>query len=96
MTGSAQAAPLAGSSAMTASASAGVLEKVDYYADGHNYCWYYDGWHGPGWYWCGYAWRRGFGWGSPVWGWRGWAWGGPRYRGGFRGGPGRYNGGHHH
>jgi hypothetical protein len=73
------------------------LQRVDYFYNGRNYCWYYDGWQGPGWYWCGYAWRRGYGWGSPVWGWNNWAWRGPRYnRGpGFRH-YGHGPGGHHH
>ena len=86
---SASAAPLLPSRDAVGGATSAV-ESVRYYYDGRDYCWYYDGWHGPGWYWCGYAWRRGLGWGSPVWGWNGWAWGGPRYRGGWRGGRGEH------
>jgi len=95
----ASAAPLSGAAAIITDAGMSTVDKVDYYYDGRNYCWYYDGWHGPGWYWCGYAWRRGYGWGSPVYGWRGWAWGGPRYRPGirsYRGGGGGPRGGHGH
>jgi hypothetical protein len=92
---SAAAAPLSGSA--TAPDVEGVMQQVDYFYNGHNYCWYYDGWQGPGWYWCGYAWRRGYGWGSPVWGWNSWAWRGPRY---YRGPGYRYYGrgpgGHYH
>jgi len=43
----------------------------DYVFNGHQYCWYDDGWNGPGWYWCDYAWYRGYGWGGGE-GWRGW------------------------
>jgi len=53
--------------------------------DGHRYCFYFDGWHGPGWYRCGYAFRRGLGWGG-VYGWNSWTYG-PYER--------RYGGRHH-
>ena len=93
----AAAAPFGGP--VTNPTDGGLVQQVDYYYNGRNYCWYYDGWHGPGWYWCGYAWRRGYGWGSPVWGWNNWAWSGPRYY--RRGGPvpryyGRPGGYRHH
>jgi len=42
--------------------------------DGHRYCFYFDGWHGPGWYRCGFAFRRGLGWGG-VYGWNSWTYG---------------------
>jgi hypothetical protein len=99
----ASAAPLVPQDgAVKAAIGGGAVQTVDYFYGGRNYCWYYDGWHGPGWYWCGYAWRRGYGWGSPVWGWNGWAWGGPRYGRGWgghwHGGPGGHggHGGHWH
>ncbi|HEY4075429.1 MAG TPA: hypothetical protein VGM26_00730 [Rhizomicrobium sp.] len=66
---------------------------------GRNYCWYYDGWHGPGYYWCGYRLRRGYGWGGGM-GWHGWGGGGYRrgfhagYGGGYHGGGGFHGGGH--
>jgi hypothetical protein len=97
--GSASAAPLVPQNdAVKAMTGGGAVQNVDYYYGGRNYCWYYDGWHGPGWYWCGYAWRRGYGWGSPVWGWNGWAWRGPRYGRGWggRGWGGHGWGGHGH
>jgi hypothetical protein len=37
------------------------LEPTQFFFSGQNYCWYFNGWHGPGYYWCGYAWRRGSG-----------------------------------
>jgi len=103
---SASAAPLALGRDAVNTVTSSVVDNVDYLFEGHNYCWYYDGWHGPGWYYCGYSWRRGYGWGSPEWGWRGWAWGGPRYgrgwhgrdggRGGHGGGGHGGHDGHHH
>ncbi len=48
-----------------------MLKKAQFFFGGRNYCFYFDGWHGPGWYWCGYAYRRGYGWGGPE-GWHGW------------------------
>jgi hypothetical protein len=79
------------------------VEKTQFIFGGREYCFYPAGWHGPGFYFCGYAWRRGFGWGGPV-GWRGWraprrfvarpAYHGPRFHGGWHGGPrGGYHGG---
>lgn len=88
--GSASAAPAFATGGGYDIGGDGNVQNVDYFYEGRRYCWYPDGWHGPGWYWCGYAWRRGLGWGSPVWGWNGWAWGGPRYRGGWRGGRGEH------
>jgi hypothetical protein len=49
-----------------------LLQDVQvYYYAGHQYCWYFDGWHGPGWYWCGYQYYNNYGWGGPL-GWSGW------------------------
>jgi hypothetical protein len=45
-----------------------------YVHDGHRYCFYFNGWHGPGWYRCGFAFRRGLGWGG-VYGWNSWSYG---------------------
>ena len=45
-----------------------------YVHEGHRYCFYFNGWHGPGWYRCGYAFRRGVGWGG-VYGWNDWSYG---------------------
>lgn len=45
-----------------------------YLREGHRYCFYFDGWHGPGWYRCGFAFRRGLGWGG-VYGWDDWSYG---------------------
>ena len=45
-----------------------------YVHEGHRYCFYFDGWHGPGWYRCGFAFRRGLGWGG-VYGWNDWSYG---------------------
>ena len=42
-----------------------------YVHEGHRYCFYFNGWHGPGWYRCGFALRRGLGWGG-VYGWNSW------------------------
>jgi hypothetical protein len=39
--------------------------------NGHQWCWYGNGWKGEGWYWCGNQWRRGYGWGGGR-GWNGW------------------------
>jgi Chaperone of endosialidase len=71
--------------------SLALMEHVQFWWNGHRWCWYDDGWHGEGWYWCDYQWRRGFGWGGPR-GWRNWWWHGwgPRRRGG---GGGRRGGG---
>lgn len=52
-----------------------LIEKTAVYVvEGHRYCFYFDGWHGPGWYRCGFAFRRGLGWGG-VYGWNGWEYG---------------------
>jgi hypothetical protein len=93
----AQAAPLAGQSAVEQSADGlAAIEKTQYAWGGQNYCWYPGGWHGPGWYWCGYAWRRGFGWGGGY-GWHGWhgGWGGGGWHGGGWHGGGWHGGGWH-
>lgn len=45
-----------------------------YVYEGHRYCFYFDGWHGPGWYRCGFAFRRGLGWGGEY-GWNSWSYG---------------------
>ena len=45
-----------------------------YVHEGHRYCFYLNGWHGPGWYRCGFAFRRGLGWGG-VYGWNDWSYG---------------------
>jgi hypothetical protein len=45
-----------------------------YVHEGHRYCFYFDGWHGPGWYRCGFAFRRGLGWGG-IYGWNDWSYG---------------------
>ena len=59
----------------TAAAVPNDIEQAQFFFGGRNYCWYYDGWHGPGYYWCGYAFRRGLGWGGAE-GWHGWHRGG--------------------
>ena len=66
----AQAAPLAGAN-LGPIMDYSLVQKAQYYYEGHRYCWYFEGWRGPGWYWCGYPWRRGYGWGGGD-GWRGW------------------------
>jgi hypothetical protein len=68
-------------------------EAQIYVWGGRNYCWYYDGWHGPGYYWCGYRFRRGFGWGGGI-GFHGWGGHGGGYHGGVHGGGGFHGGGH--
>jgi hypothetical protein len=45
-----------------------------YVHEGHRYCFYFNGWHGPGWYRCGFAFRRGVGWGG-IYGWNDWSYG---------------------
>lgn len=45
-----------------------------YVHEGHRFCFYFNGWHGPGWYRCGFAFRRGLGWGG-VYGWNDWSYG---------------------
>jgi hypothetical protein len=79
MTVSANAAPAPNSNAIRAAIDdLSMVDNVQYYWGGRQYCWYELGWQGPGWYWCGYAWRRGYGWGGGV-GWRGWGRGGHRH-----------------
>ena len=71
-----------------AAASGDLVDRVAmrvYVHEGHRYCFYLNGWHGPGWYRCGFAFRRGLGWGG-VYGWNGWNYG-PYER--------RYGGRHH-
>ena len=71
-----------------AAASGDLVDRVAvrvYVHEGHRYCFYFNGWHGPGWYRCGFAFRRGLGWGG-VYGWNGWNYG-PYER--------RYGGRHH-
>jgi len=61
----------------TTGAGTGLVDKVAvrvYVHEGHRYCFYFGGWHGPGWYRCGFAFRRGFGWGG-VYGWNDWSYG---------------------
>jgi hypothetical protein len=72
-----------------------VLEQVQYFYGGRNYCWYDGGWHGPGYYWCGYAGRRGYGWGGVL-GWNGWGRGGHYGRANYGHGGGHYHGGGGH
>lgn len=60
-----------------AGAGNGLIDQVAvrvYVHEGHRYCFYFDGWHGPGWYRCGFAFRRGLGWGG-VYGWNDWTYG---------------------
>ncbi|MFV0298249.1 MAG: hypothetical protein ACK5JT_19260 [Hyphomicrobiaceae bacterium] len=66
----ASAAPVS-PSATAAAAEKLPVDTVQYYYKKRQYCWYWDGWHGPGWYWCGYQMRRGHGWGGPA-GWNKW------------------------
>jgi hypothetical protein len=98
MTQPAAAMPALGTNLAT-TVDSGLVQDVQYFYGGREYCWYLDGWHGPGYYYCGYAWRRGLGWGGGY-GWRGWGGGDRGFR---RGGPGRggrigggHAGGHHH
>ena len=76
------------------------VEKTQFFFGGRNYCFYYDGWHGPGFYWCGYAYREGLGYGGGE-GWNGWRGGGGGRRDGHDGGHmhmggGEMGGGHMH
>jgi hypothetical protein len=68
-----------------------LLQEVQFFWGGRDYCWYDYGWHGPGWYWCGYGQRRGFGWGGGF-GWHNWRHEG--FRGGFHGRGDFHGGGH--
>ena len=52
-----------------------IIDNVQYYWGGRQYCWYDDGWNGPGWYWCGRYLLPGIGWGGGL-GFRGWRGGG--------------------
>ncbi len=68
-------------------ADTGLIDRVAvrvYVHEGHRYCFYFNGWHGPGWYRCGFAYRRGFGWGG-VYGWNDWGYGPAERRFGHRG-----------
>ncbi len=74
--GGAQAAPtLTGASPLTNAVyvptNQSLLQEVQYFYGGRNYCWYEGGWRGAGYYLCGYAGRRGYGWGGAR-GWNGW------------------------
>jgi len=72
-----------------AKANGGLIDHVAvrvYVHEGHRYCFYFNGWHGPGWYRCGFAFHRGVGWGG-VYGWNDWSYG-PYER--------RYSGHRHH
>jgi hypothetical protein len=75
-TGSSNALPINTNGTLKgASDATGLVHRAAVYiVEGHQYCFYFDGWHGPGWYRCGYSWRRGLGWGG-VYGWRGWEYG---------------------
>jgi hypothetical protein len=72
-----------------------LLQDVQYFWGGRNYCWYDGGWHGPGYYWCGYAGRRGLGWGGGY-GWHGWGHGGRYHGAGFDVHRQHFGGGDHH
>ncbi len=93
---SAQVADAQLTSGVLSGSSQAMVQPVQFYVwGGRNYCWYYNGWHGPGWYWCGFRWRSGFGWGG-GWGWHGWRGAGYRGVGGYRGGyHGDFHGGGH-
>ncbi len=54
------AAPASGASGPAPS----MIEQIQFFWNGQEYCFYDDGWRGPGWYICGYAWRQGLGWGG--------------------------------
>ena len=54
-----------------------MIENVQFFWSGHNYCWYDDGWNGPGWYWCDMYLQSGIGWGGGY-GWHHWRGGHPR------------------
>jgi len=54
MTVSANAAAVPNSSAIRGAIdSLSVVDNVQYYYGGRQYCWYDVGWQGPGFYWCG-------------------------------------------
>ena len=89
------AAPVPVISAVYAPADRPMLQQVQYFYGGRNYCWYDGGWHGPGYYWCGYAGRRGYGWGGIL-GWNGWGRDGHYGRAHYVGHRGRDGGGHVH
>jgi len=69
--GSAAAAPITTNHVAAVRTADNLIEPVQFVWRGHQYCRYFDGWHGPGWYLCGYASRPGHGWGGPA-GWHGW------------------------
>jgi hypothetical protein len=77
--GSAQAAPIGSPNTIQAAgAGLGLIEDVQYFFGGYDYCWFPDGWRGPGWYVCDYGpWVSGSWWGGPL-GWHGWVWHGER------------------
>lgn len=60
----------------TAAGSLNMVENVQFFWTGHNYCWYDDGWNGPGWYWCDMYLQPGIGWGGGY-GWHSWRGGHP-------------------
>ena len=43
-----------------------VVDQVQYYYGGRQYCWYDNGWNGPGWYWCGRYLTPGIGWAAAM------------------------------
>jgi hypothetical protein len=102
--GAAQAAPANVFNAVYTGDAAPVLQNVQYFWGGRNYCWYDGGWRGPGYYWCGYGGRRGYGWGGGY-GWNGWRHGGygpagfgahrEHFGGGYYHGGGGFHGGGH-
>jgi hypothetical protein len=78
--GNSQAAPIASlNSIRAAAAGLSLTEDAQFFFGGYDYCWYWDGWHGPGWYVCDYgSWVSGSWWGGPR-GWHGWVWHGGRH-----------------
>jgi hypothetical protein len=77
MGASVRAASIVAPGAIRAAAdSLNVVESVQYFWLGHDFCWFDDGWNGPGWYWCDYGGRVGVGWGGGY-GWHNWRGGHP-------------------
>lgn len=77
MGASVRAASIVAPGAIRAAAdSLNVVESVQFFWLGHDYCWFDDGWNGPGWYWCDYGGRVGVGWGGGY-GWHNWRGGHP-------------------
>ena len=75
--GNAGATTMSAPAAMRAAAdSLNMVENVQFFWTGHNYCWYDDGWNGPGWYWCDMYLQPGIGWGGGY-GWHSWRGGHP-------------------